>query len=197
MKVFITILFYVIAFFVSLKVLRLLWYFFHHLSFFTEIKCRVKKMGGTVKLLHFPLRSFFSKYDGEDILIHLCGETTALKFFPYFLKGKNIILNDHEHMITQNNFILFGGGSGGTARPPIHDASAIHNAKSKKYSSVFSSSAEKKIMLFSPAPISIKGVQIGGSIILDNSVKNYHFKIWTAKGFLQKLERKSIYSSTK
>lgn len=189
MKVFLTIVFYIVVFIIALKLWRVLGCMLHRLRFVAKLKRTVEKKCGSVKILHSPLRSFFSVYDGEDISIRLDGKMIALKFFPFFLKGKNIILNDQKQMTTQKNFILFGGGKGGTARPKINDASAIYSAKSKNYSSVFSPSAGKKIMLFSPAPISMKAIQNGSATILDNSVEIYHFSVYTAKGFLQNLDR--------
>ena len=191
-RIFLTIVFYIAVFLVALKLLHLLGCMLHRLRFVARLRRAVEKKGGSVTLLHFPLRSFFSRYDGEDILVRWRGETTALKFFPYFMKGKNVILQNEECLTVQKNLVLFGGGARAAGAPvssKINDVSSIYRAKERAYSSSFSSSAKKKVMVFSPAPASMRAVQNGSATVLDNGVEIYHFSVYTAKGFAERQQR--------
>ncbi len=191
MPVFLKILFYLL---VLVVLLRLLYYsrcMIGRLLFLARLRRTIKKSGGTVKIKHFPLRSFFFAYDGEDAIVHLDnGTAVSLKFFPFFLRRKSIVLHNEKKMSIQKQSTLFSGKTHFGFMPRgVVDLSDLHRLKKRKYSCVFSDLAEKRIMLFSPAPLSMRAVTgVGNSVVLDNGVEAYHFTTYTEKGLLHHFE---------
>ena len=187
MKVFLTILFYLLCFLFLLKLLYFLRCIASRLLFVMRLRHTIKRRGGKVKILRPPIQSFFFSYDGEDIAVALSDETIVLlKFFPFFHKRKSIVLYDEKNMSLQKQSALIAGNTSfGFLPRGTADLSDMHRIKTKKYSSVFSDLAEKRVMLFSPAPISARAItSAGNAILLDNGIATYHFECYTEKGIL-------------
>lgn len=187
MKVYLTVFFYLVCFLFLLELLYFLSCIASRLLFVVRLRHVVKKRGGRVKFLRLPLRSFFFSYDGEDIIATLPDQTMVLlKFFPFFHKRKSIVLYDEKNMSLQKQSALIAGNTSfGFLPRGTADLSDMHRIKTKKYSSVFSDLAEKRVMLFSPAPISARAItSAGNAILLDNGIATHHFECYTEKGIL-------------
>jgi len=193
LRVFLTILFYLLLTVVWFRLLYCSRCMISRLLFLARLKRTVKRRGGTVRIKHFPLRAFFSVYGGEDVTVRLGdGTAVSLKFFPFFLKRKSVVLYDEREMRVQKQSTLFSGKTYFGFMPRgVVDLSDLHRMKKKKYSCAFSDAAENRIMLFSPAPLSMRAVTgVGNSTVLDNGVSVYHFKTYTEGGFLHHLRER-------
>ena len=185
-----TILFYLLCFLFFLKLLYFLRCIASRLLFVMRLRHTIKRRGGKVKILRPPLQSFFFSYDGEDIAVALSDETIVLlKFFPFFHKRKSIVLHDERTMSLQKQSALIAGRTSFGFLPyGMADLSEMHRIKKKKYSSAFSDLAEKRVMLFSPAPIAASAItSAGNAVVLDDGVTAYHFECYTEKGILSLL----------
>ncbi|MBQ9735384.1 MAG: hypothetical protein IJV96_01190 [Clostridia bacterium] len=192
MKVFLTIVFYIVVFFVALKLWRVLGCLFHRLCFVAKLKRAVKRKGGSVTVLHCPLRSFFSVYDGEDVLLKIPKEKPIkIKFFPGWIKSKNVSLQDASSAIISRNLFLFTPHQArfGTVKTKYVSSSDAFNGKKKRYSSVFSNRDGENVLMFSPSPISLKGLEGNKQAELDSGALIYKFSVYSTKIFLQKLDR--------
>jgi hypothetical protein len=192
---FLTVLLFVLGIILAFGALYVLAYFirtvFRRRRFIKRLKRTVKEAGGSLRILHFPLRSLFSVYDGEDAMITLpSGEVFLLKFVSHFTKERNILLIDEKGMHVQRNLFLHGGARFplGFAHARFSDASKMYRIRCKRYSSVFFGEG-KRIMIFSPAPLSMRALVEERAVVLDNGVDIYHFTVYTDKGFLEKLDR--------
>ena len=192
---FLSVLSFVLGIIVAFGILYVLAYFarsvFRRQRFVKRLKRSVRKAGGSLRVLHFPLRSLFSVYDGEDLAITLSsGEVFLLKFVSHFTKERNLILVDEKGMHVQRNLFLHAGPRFplGFAHARFSDASKMYRIRCKRYSSVFFGEG-KHIMIFSPAPLSMRALVEERAVVLDNGVDIYHFTVYTDKGFLEKLDR--------
>lgn len=195
MRGFLGVLLFILGIILAFGALYVLAYFvrtvFRRQRFVKRLKRSVKKAGGSLRILHFPLRSLFSAYDGEDFAITLpSGEIFLLKFVSHFTKERNLLLVDEKAMHVQRNLFLHGGARFplGFAHARFSDASKMYRVRCKRYSSAFFGEG-KRIMIFSPAPLSMRALVEERAVVLDNGVDIYHFTVYTDKGFLEKLDR--------
>ena len=189
MDVYFKIALYIVAFILIIKLLYLFRCIRRRLSFVSRLKREAKKQGAAVEILHFSLRSFLSVYDGEDIIIHRGDEKILIKFFPHFLKERSVTLLDETKLTVKRHLFLFGGRGYGFMPPVMNDASSMFKERTKKYSSLFSETEGKRIMLFSPRPFKVKGIENGVTVSLDNGMPFAHFVIYDQNVFLKNIER--------
>lgn len=189
LRIVLTVLFYILLFVILLKLFSLGREVLQRMRFVARLKRSVARTHGQVRVLHFPLRSLFFVYDGEDIVVET-GEKQRmkLKFFPYFIRAKTVVLKDARRAHLQKNLMLFSRAAVNRHAEYLQ-VSAMYRGRDKKYSSVFSKTKGESILLFSPVPYSMQGIENGRSAVLDNGVSIFGFSVYTTKGFLQRLER--------
>ena len=138
------------------------------------------------------MSSFFQKYDGEDLLIEIPNEKAIkIKFFPGWVKSKNVLLQNACFAIIQRNLFLFTQRQARFSTTPTRYVSFSGDIghRQKRYSSVFSDYEGTNVLMFSPAPISLTGVENNKSIVLDGGAPIYGMVVYSTKVFLEKMGR--------
>lgn len=68
---------------------------FERLGWYRALKKICKENGGQIKKAHV-FRSFFKVYPGYDIEMTVAGASYGIKFFPGYLKNKNLLLENES-----------------------------------------------------------------------------------------------------
>ena len=121
-------------------------------SYYNAIKKFCKENSGTVKKHNGLFRSFFKVYPGYDIEMTVGEKTYGVKFFPKYLKNKNLLIESESRACLLKNTGVVGvswRGSLPGVRTLAPDVITEVTGRRMKID-LKGASADKSVLIFSP-----------------------------------------------
>jgi hypothetical protein len=121
-------------------------------SYYNAIKKFCKENSGTVKKHNGLFRSFFKIYPGYDIEMTVGEKTYGVKFFPKYLKNKNLLIESESRACLLKNTGVMGvswRGSLPGVRTLAPDVITEVTGRRMKID-LKGASADKSVLIFSP-----------------------------------------------